>query len=68
MESSKPKKLYRTVLVDPPWDVDQKGNRGAIQHYNLMTLNEIKNMPVSHLLESDAHIYLWVTNGTLRQG
>ncbi len=68
MKNSKPNKLYRTLMADPPWDIDQRGKRGAVQHYNLMTLENIKKMPVSNLMESDAHCYLWVTNGTLRQG
>ncbi len=59
---------YRTILADPPWDVHQKGTLGAIQHYPLMTLDRIKAMPVSDLAEDNAHLWLWVTNATLRDG
>ena len=59
---------YKTILADPPWDVEQKGKRGAIQHYNLMSLERIKAMPVADLATTDAHLWLWVTNATLRQG
>lgn len=59
---------YRTILADPPWDIQQVGGRGAVQHYNLMTLERIKAMPVSDLAAKDAHLWLWVTNATLRQG
>lgn len=59
---------YRTVLVDPPWDVNQVGTRGAEQHYNLMSLTRIKKLPVQDLATSDAHLWLWVTNSTLRHG
>lgn len=59
---------YRTILADPPWDVQQKGQLGAVQHYSLMTLDRIKAMPVSDLAEDDAHLWLWVTNATLRAG
>ncbi|CAM4364633.1 MT-A70 family methyltransferase [Nocardia ninae] len=59
---------YRCVLADPPWDTHQKGQRGAIQHYNLMTLREIKSMPVADLVEDDSHCWIWVTNATLRDG
>ena len=55
-------------MADPPWDIQQKGNYGAINHYDLMTLDQIKAMPVADLAEPDAHIWLWVTNNTLRQG
>ncbi|TWP34340.1 MT-A70 family methyltransferase [Leekyejoonella antrihumi] len=59
---------YRTILADPPWDIEQKGKRGAQEHYQLMTLERIKGMPVSELAADDAHLWLWVTNATLRHG
>jgi len=68
MEIKRPKKEYQTVLIDPPWDIQQKGARGALIHYNLMTLDQIKSMPIGDLVTSNAHCWLWVTNATLRQG
>ena len=63
-------KRFRTVLADPPWDVLQRGKYGAEQHYDLMSLERIKGMgaALAPLLADDAHLWLWVTNGTLRQG
>lgn len=66
--STTPPQRFRTLLADPPWDVQQKGKRGAQQHYNLMTLDAIKTMPVADLMADDAHLWLWVTNATLRDG
>jgi hypothetical protein len=43
---------FRTILADPPWDVQQKGARGAARHYPLMTLDRIKAMPVAELATS----------------
>jgi N6-adenosine-specific RNA methylase IME4 len=59
---------YATILADPPWDVEQKGARGAINHYDLMTLDRIKAMPIADLTEENAHCWLWVTNATLEHG
>ena len=60
---------YKTILADPPWDIQQKGkSRGAIKHYNLMTLDRIKAMPIADLVEENAHCWLWVTNATLEAG
>lgn len=61
-------KKYRTILADPPWDVQQRGERGAERHYDLISLEQIAAMPVADLAEPDAHLWLWVTNATLRQG
>ena len=59
---------FSTILADPPWDIQQKGALGAINHYDLMTLASIKAMPVGDLATEDAHLWLWVTNATLRDG
>ena len=61
-------KKYKTLLADPPWNVCQGGNKGAVQHYDLMSLKRIKRMPVADLMESHAYCWLWVTNMTLREG
>lgn len=68
LDLGRPPGRYRTILADPPWDIQQKGPYGAAQHYDLMSLDEIKAMPVSDLAEDNAHLYLWVTNNTLRDG
>lgn len=62
-----PKHQYRTILADPPWDINQKGGRGAIMHYPLMTIDQIKALPVEQLAQDDAHLWLWTTNGALEQ-
>jgi N6-adenosine-specific RNA methylase IME4 len=61
-------KRFRTILADPPWDIQQRGARGADRHYDLMSLDRIKSMPIAELAEDDAHLWLWVTNATLRHG
>ncbi|MFC6021876.1 MT-A70 family methyltransferase [Plantactinospora solaniradicis] len=59
---------YRTILADPPWDFQQKGTRGAAQHYRLMLLERICRLPVEQLAEDDSHLWLWVTNATIHVG
>lgn len=63
---------YRTLLADPPWDIEQKGARGASEHYSLMSLQRIqrlaKPLHQADLIADDAHLWLWVTNATLRHG
>ena len=61
-------KKYSVILADPPWDVQQKGAYGAERHYSLMSLERIKALPVEDLATDDAHLWLWVTNATLREG
>ena len=61
-------KKYKTIMADPPWNIQQTGGKGAHLHYKLMTLEQIKAMPVGDLAAPDAHCWLWVTNNTLREG
>lgn len=57
-----------TAIVDPPWPVMQQGKLGAINHYKLMTLEQIKALPVGSLCAENAHCWLWVTNATMEEG
>lgn len=61
-------RTFSTILADPPWNIEQTGRLGASQHYDLMSLDRIKAMPVEALAEENAHLWLWVTNATLEHG
>ena len=69
---------YATIVVDPPWP--QKG-AGALKGrlgwgdatgaskpmpYSTMSVAEIAALPVADLAAPHAHLYLWTTNGFLR--
>jgi N6-adenosine-specific RNA methylase IME4 len=62
------RELYGSAIIDPAWDICQKGSYGAVNHYGLMTLEKIKAMPIGGLMKEDSHVWLWVTNNTLRIG
>lgn len=60
---------FRTILADPPWEKFQTAKKwGAGTHYPLMPLERIMALPVATLAEDDAHLWLWTTNATLREG
>lgn len=58
-------KKFAVIYADPPWDIQQKGARGAALHYDLMTLERIKQMPVADLAADNATLLLWTTNAAL---
>lgn len=71
-------KRYRVIYADPPWKyADQRKVRkdgkaptrgiGACHHYNLMTLDDIKDIPVHELTNDRCHLYLWATMPLLPQ-
>jgi len=59
---------YRTILADPPWDIQQRGSVGAIRHYPVMTVDAISALPVNRLSAADAHLWVWVTNAAIHAG
>jgi N6-adenosine-specific RNA methylase IME4 len=67
---------YRTVLVDPPWEMPtrggyswREGRRSGVSReldYPLMHLEAIKAIGVQSVVADDAHLWLWATNKHLR--
>jgi N6-adenosine-specific RNA methylase IME4 len=58
---------FPTIVVDPPWRYGNTATRGAAgKHYPTMSLDELADLDLPSA--PDAHLYLWVTNGFLREG
>ena len=58
-----PKGKYRVIYADPPWQYgdERSGFGGAIDHYNTMTMEDLKAMPVASLAEDNSVLFLWGT-------
>ena len=71
-----PKKKYQVIYADPPWQFDSKkyqdGNRDfdklEVNHYSTMTIDELKQLPVSDITEKDSICFMWVTDSHLKEG
>ncbi|WP_213287551.1 MT-A70 family methyltransferase [Bradyrhizobium sp. sGM-13] len=54
---------YDVIVADPPWLFDLYSKAGeeksAAAHYELMTLHDIKALPVSQLASRDCLLLLW---------
>jgi N6-adenosine-specific RNA methylase IME4 len=63
---------YNAILADPPWTFatySAKGKgRSAEAHYDCMTIDDIKAMPVADYAAPDCVLFLWITNPLLRVG
>lgn len=59
----------RTTAKGGRWDTSGRGQAGkrSIVPYERMTTLEIAALPIHDLAENDAHLYLWTTNGFLRE-
>lgn len=57
-------KKYGVIYADPPWRYRDKalsGDRGAGCKYDVMSLEDIKNLPVKELAQDDCALFMWVT-------
>ena len=66
-------KKYKTIYADPPWQFQNRTGKVAPEHkrlarYGTMTLEEIKQLPVSEVADDKSHLYLWIPNALLPEG
>lgn len=62
---------YRAIYVDPPWHFENYSAAGegrhANRHYDTMTLDEIKALPVGQLAAGDCALFMWISDPMLPQ-
>jgi len=68
---------YRALVIDPPWRFQARtalqtrnweSARDVEKHYAVMTLGDIKGLPVEQLAHKDGcHLFLWSTGPCLQQ-
>lgn len=55
---------YGAILADPPWTFSTRSDKGKGRspetHYDCMTLDEIKAMPVREIAAKDCVLFMWV--------
>lgn len=66
-----PRKQYGVIYADAPWHYKSysiKGQqRSPSRHYETMSLQDIKNMPVADLAAKNCHLMFWATQPHLKQ-
>tara|TARA_R100000501_G_C2573431_1_gene79416 strand:+ start:105 stop:686 length:582 start_codon:yes stop_codon:yes gene_type:complete len=62
-----PKKKYKIIYADPPWDYADKGCQGTMaNHYKGMNLEDIKKLPIKNLADNDCVLFMWATYPMLK--
>lgn len=60
-----PDKKYSIIYADPPWSYQNKSTRAAAsKHYEVMTLDDIKNMNIGSeegIADENCVLFMWVT-------
>lgn len=64
-----PRRHFGVILADPPWRFrtwnEDNQKKSASNHYELMTLEEIKALPVRDLAAKDCVLVMWATQAML---
>lgn len=64
------RRKYGAIYADPPWTFTTRSDKGKgrspEQHYDCMTLDEIKAMPVEEIAAEDCVLFLWVIDTHLQ--
>jgi N6-adenosine-specific RNA methylase IME4 len=59
---------YRTIVADPPWRYASAATKAdAAKHYATMDLHDLLALPVDGMVEPDAHLWVWGTNGFMEE-
>ena len=59
-----PTKKYDIIYCDPAWTYNDKalaGKRGAGCKYNIMSLQELKDLKVESISNENSIMFMWVT-------
>ncbi len=62
---------YGAILADPPWSYEMRSDVGHAKsphaHYDCMTIEDIKALPVDQLAGGDCLLFMWSTWPHLKQ-
>jgi len=69
---SLPDKKYNIIYADPPWSYRNFQGRGKAYgdvsaHYPTMSLDEMKQMPVSDIADKNSALLMWATYPNLKE-
>lgn len=67
-----PTKKYQIIYADPPWDGlgwnNGSGDKCPANQYSVMSIDEIKTIPVVNISDIDCALFLWITFPNLKEG
>lgn len=61
---------YNIIYADPAWSYQDKalsGNRGACCKYPVMSIDDIKALPIQDIAADDCALFMWVTMPKLNE-
>ena len=65
-----PTDKFKIIYADPPWTFKTWSSKGKAKSpkYDVMTIEDIKNLPVNNIADDDCILFIWVTYPLLKEG
>jgi len=73
-----PNKKYNVIYADPPWQYNnynyartkdgRRAKRGVAKEYDVMNIEDIKQLPIQDISDDNCILFLWVTFPFLYEG
>lgn len=60
-------KKFNIIYADPAWKYWEGGEKNQSLHYETMTIEEIKNLPVQNISSDNCILFIWVTFPILKE-
>ena len=65
-----PTDKFKIIYADPPWTFKTWSSKGKAKSpkYDVMTIEDIKNLPIKKIVSDDCVLFIWVTYPLLKEG
>ena len=65
-----PNKKYNIIYADPAWNFKTWSKKGKQKSpkYKVMTINDIKKLPINDIADKNCILFIWVTYPLLKEG
>ena len=65
-----PTDKFKIIYAAPPWTFKTWSSKGKAKSpkYDVMTIEDIKNLPVNNIADDDCILFIWVTYPLLKEG
>lgn len=52
---------FQVILADPPWQYRNRARGAAFNSYDLMSMEDMKNLKINNLADKDCVLFMWTT-------
>lgn len=62
---------FEIIYMDPPWTYDDKntnGDRGSVCKYPILSMEQIKALPINKIAADNCTLFMWITMPLLQEG